>query len=262
MWEERGNRERPMSAIRQRLEEASIALAGNLRAADVRIGLGYTAVFLEDGRAGLAYTFPKDAFQGCTALKGLRPLTGRRVARLIELFRSDEKTPSSVALAACNALFNTAGEGRLEGDALDFLDLRPEDRVGMVGCFTPLIPVLKKRVASLAVFEEADAGAEGVLPGEDAYRILPRCQAALITSTSIINRSVDGLLEAAAPCRDVVLLGASTPLAPEVFSGTPVSLLSGVVVSDPAQVLRIVSEGGGTRLFRPAVKKVNVRLRR
>jgi hypothetical protein len=41
---------------------------------------------------------------------------------------------------------------------------------------------------------------------------LPRCQVALLTSTSIINHTLENLLNAAHSCRDVTLLGASTPL--------------------------------------------------
>ena len=55
------------------------------------------------------------------------------------------------------------------------------------------------------------------------------------------------------------MLGASTPLMPEVFAGTNVTLLSGVVVSDPGAVLRVVSEGGGMRLFGPHIRKVSLR---
>jgi len=44
--------------------------------------------------------------------------------------------------------------------------------------------------------------------------------------------------------------------------GTPVTILSGVVVLDPAEILRRVSEGGGTRSFKGHVRKLNLPLRR
>jgi hypothetical protein len=58
----------------------------------------------------------------------------------------------------------------------------------------------------------------------------------------------------------VTLLGPSTPLLPEAFADTPVTWLSGIRIENPAQVLRVVSEGGGTRTFSPYVQKVNLRL--
>ena len=89
---------------------------------------------------------------------------------------------------------------------------------------------------------------------------LPRCQVALITATSIINHTLDGLLDAARGCRQVALLGASTPLLAEAFSTARVTMLSGVVVTAAEEVLRVVSEGGGMRQFSPHVRKVTMRV--
>ena len=74
------------------------------------------------------------------------------------------------------------------------------------------------------------------------------------------DHPVDGLLEAARGCRRVALLGASTPLIAEVFDPGTVTMLSGVVVTAPDEVLRIVSEGGGMRQFGPHVRKVTVQV--
>lgn len=81
---------------------------------------------------------------------------------------------------------------------------------------------------------------------------------ALITSTALITESLDALLEAATRCRVVALLGPSTPLLPDAFAGTPVTWLSGIRVIHPREVLRVVSEGGGTREVSPFSRKVNI----
>jgi len=59
-----------------------------------------------------------------------------------------------------------------------------------------------------------------------------------------------------------VLLGPSTPFMPEVFRRHGVTMLSGLQVVDAAQVLRVVSEGGGTRQFGRAARKVSLRIGR
>jgi uncharacterized protein (DUF4213/DUF364 family) len=99
-----------------------------------------------------------------------------------------------------------------------------------------------------------------VQPAERAVDLLPSCTVALITSTALITESLDGLLEAATRCRVVALLGPSTPLAAGVFAGTPVTWLSGIRVTHPTEVLRVVSEGGGTRESSPFTRKVNIRI--
>jgi hypothetical protein len=80
----------------------------------------------------------------------------------------------------------------------------------------------------------------------------------MVTSSSIINHTVDRILDAAVNCREVVLLGASTPMIAELFTDTPVTSISGIVVKNPSDILRIVSEGGGVRAFRGHTRKVNL----
>ena len=65
------------------------------------------------------------------------------------------------------------------------------------------------------------------------------------------------LMKASKGCKKVALVGASTPLAGEVFSPLGVYLLAGVVVQNPGAVLRTVSECGGMRNFKGYIKKVN-----
>jgi hypothetical protein len=131
----------------------------------------------------------------------------------------------------------------------------------MVGNFAPMLPRLKEKSSSILIFEQIERKQGNLLPEEEAYRLLPQCQVAMITSTSILNRTVEKILSAAQSCREVILLGASTPLIPEVFIGTSVTFLSGIIVSRPLDLLRIVSEGGGMPLFKKTIKKVNLSLR-
>lgn len=243
-----------------KLKEAALRLAHSAKVLDVRIGLIYTAVLLEDGRAGLSFTFHRGRRGGWGRLRALGPLAGRDGSELLDLLDSPEEVERAVALATVNALCNRHCGGAREGDFLGMLDIRPGERVGMVGLFAPVLPRLRERASSILIFEqnpETGRGAD-LLPEEDAYRLLPGCGVAVITATSIVNRTIDGLLEAARTCREVALLGASTPLVPEVFADTPVTLLSGVVVLEAEETLRRVSEAGGTRSFRNYVRRVNV----
>jgi uncharacterized protein (DUF4213/DUF364 family) len=198
---------------------------------------------------------------GCTVFRGMRPIAGRPAAELLQLLSSADPIEAAVGLACANALANRPAEEFVDGDVLEQLDLSSEDHVGMVGNFGPLVGPVRKKAGRLTIFEQVEEPTGDMLPAAEAVRVLPECQVALITATTIINHSVDELLAASGNCRMVVVLGASTPLLPEVFAGTPVGLISGVVVTDPEAVLRIVSEGGGMRFFKPHIRKVNLPLR-
>jgi|LQYC01.1.fsa_nt_gi uncharacterized protein (DUF4213/DUF364 family) len=224
---------------------------------EVRVGLGYTGVLLEDGNAGVAYTFKGKLPDGCSIFTGERPLAGKSSHKLLDYLGSPETVESAVGIATANALVNRERGIGGEGDVLDILKVKETDRVGMVGFFGPLVPSLKKMVRELLIFEETTSMAKDLLPAEKATDVLPTCDVALITSTSLINGTMESLLETSRKCREIVLLGASTLLLPEIFQPLGVTLLSGIIITDQPGILQIISEGGGMRFFKPYIKKIN-----
>jgi uncharacterized protein (DUF4213/DUF364 family) len=261
------------ATVAGRIVTALRTRARKSQAAEVRIGLSYTAVKLEDGSAGVALTFRQYAecgcasfavpsFARCSAFDGLLPLAGCPASDLLPRLLSGDPVEAAVGLACANAMANRPGDGQQGGDILDLLDLGSRDHVGMVGHFAPLVEAVRRRAGKLTIFERIDEPDGYLRPADEAEKVLPGCQVALITATSIINHTLDDLLTASRNCREVVILGASTPLLPEVFAATPVTLLSGVLVTDSDAILRTVSEGGGMRLFKPHILKVNLPIAR
>jgi uncharacterized protein (DUF4213/DUF364 family) len=259
MWPSK--KRRSIMCISERIQDY-LKDKGEARVQEVRVGLRYTAVFLENGRAGVAFTFSEGMTREWPILEGLHPLEGRYASELLALLQSRNNIEMAVGLATANALANVPADGLLYGDALEYLHITSKDRVGMVGYFSPVVPKLRNLTSHVTIFEQDRERGEGCYPEEDAYRLLPKCEVAMITSTAILNHTIDKLLDSARSCREVALMGATTPLLPQVFYGTPVTLLSGVIVSRPDKILRIVSEGGGIRLFKDHVMKVNLVLKR
>lgn len=227
---------------------------------DVRMGLGYTGVCLEGDRCGVAFTFKEGLYHGCSVFTGKRPLKGKSSHEIVECFGSPSLLESALGLSAINALVNDVSAQQAGGDILNMLQLKAEDRVGMVGYFGPLVNPIRKLVRELVIFEIDEDRETGVLPATRAYEELSGCDIAVITSTSLINGTADGLIEAAKNCREVVLLGASTPFIPEIFKPLGVTFLSGVIVVDVASVMQTISEGGGMAYFGAAVRKNTLRL--
>lgn len=174
---------------------------------------------------------------------------------------SPSPVETAVGLATVNALVNADRPDAIAGDVLSALDLNPDDYVCMVGNFRPLVGPIRETVDRLDVFDDFEPHRDSdVLPPDAAYDRLPNCTAAVITATALLNGTMQSLLDAAGSSRAVAVVGSSTPMVPEAFSDTPVTLLSGMTVTDPDGLFRVIKEGGGTRRFRGLVKKWNIPL--
>jgi len=230
---------------------------------DLRVGLCYTAVLLNTGQLGLAYTFTSrgGGHPCCDSLES-GSLRGKHAREIIHYALSDNLLASSVGIATINALVNGKAANCIEGDILSMVSCEKGDTVGMIGFFGPLIDPLKASVKKVYVFEERNMDVHpDVYPSEKISEILPHCTVVMLSATTVINKTIDALLFLAKGARRTVLLGATTPLLPDIFLKRGVTLLSGIHVVNNKRVLEIVSQGGGMKVFKQSIKKVNILLK-
>jgi hypothetical protein len=235
-----------------------LAIAADHRAADVRVGLGYTAVALEDGRCGLAFTLHEKEYESCTVIAEAGTLAGRKASELISWIKRPDEIACAIGLATVNALIPIPFDAA-ESDVLDLLPVGSDDAVGMIGYFGPLVSSLRERARVLNIFERKPIPELGVLPDSAAVDVLPECQVVVISATSLLNHTLDGILDLCKRAREIAILGPSTPFLPGPFIRRGITLLSGIQIVDSPRVLRIVSEAGGTRSFGPAIRKLSLR---
>lgn len=225
--------------------------------ADVRIGLGYTYVELHDGKAGIAWTPGRDGSTSCTHLPKAGQLHECSEAEALQLLTGEGHLERAIGLATFNALNSRVKREVDQMEAIARLELSADDRVVMVGHFAPLIPRIKKSGCQLDVLELNTSRPAQVDLRTD-HEILTACDVAIITSTSIINNTIDRLLGLLRQSRAAVMLGPSTPVCPEAFAGTGITQLSGSMVSEAAQVKQVISQGGGTMLMKKHLQFVNI----
>ena len=251
-----------MSEVVEKLNEKIIEWVcdntSDCKVSDVIVGLAYTKVTLADMRSGLSFTFARQSSKACCPLGDSAPLAGRNALDLVSGLSSKNQLERSVALATINALRNDEFEGEGECDALSAGVVRSSDRVAMVGYFGPLVAPLQSQCRKLHVFDKDISKAKMLSPLADMPEIVQQSDVAFITSTSIAEGSAEEVLSAVGDCREVVLLGASTPLIPHFFKNYRVTMLSGVVVKDDSSLTRFVKEGRGMRSFKGCLKKINV----
>ncbi len=247
-------------SLAERIVDTMKESAQDYKLERVHLGLIYSCVQLDNGAAGVSFTFPEMHPCGHNILKPDIPLSGRRAADIITHLGAGDLLASSLALATINALLASVNPPPefIQGDILDILHIERDDQVCMVGCFLPLMAQFDRiGVKVVSVDQKHKPGAQ---PAEAVNSLLPESQIAIITATAIINSTIDHLLELAASCREVAILGSSTPMLKEAFTGTPVTSLSGIRVTRPDKVLQTIAEGGGFRIFKQFVEKVNLKL--
>ena len=234
-------------------------LAQSKKITDVRAGLGYTCVMLEDGGCGLAYTFRNELGSCCGLLDAAGRLIGMDVDEIIPWAKESDRLKAAIGLAAINAVLNDPAKNWDTGNVLDVLQLHESDTFGMVGEFRPILSKVKTMTDSIYVFEQDVSKRNGLYPADTIPTYLPMCDVVVITATSIINHTIDEVVSCCKNAKVVCLAGPSTPLCPEIFRKHNIKLLAGSVVKKPELILQIVSQGGGTRSMKPAIEQVLVR---
>ncbi|KQC06532.1 MAG: hypothetical protein APR62_07745 [Smithella sp. SDB] len=244
--------------ILNRLYESIEPAAQNLRIADLRIGLSYVGIKLDDGAAGLAAVLPESAVRGCTVLKEAGTYVGLPVVETLKyLVEGKNALRRAVGVATANALVLPKKGDNEDREATTYLNLQPGEKVVMVGLFAPLVERIRSTGATLTIVEKNPERLDLLSP-EDKEKALKNCDVAIITATTLLNNTFEETIDLLDAPRSVVLMGPSTPLVSEIFRDTPVTHLGGAVVVNSTKVLQIISEGGGTPALRPYLRFVNL----
>ncbi|MCF8031066.1 MAG: DUF364 domain-containing protein [Desulfohalobiaceae bacterium] len=244
--------------LEERLYAAASRMAKGLRLERVCLGLGYTAVAVSDGGLGVANTW-MDASGSCRLVDPDTELEDCQPSDLLEGIRSEEPLLRSLALALINAInsHNAMEMPRDEGNTLLFshLGLGAGSRVCMVGYIPPLVTRLHKAGAEVEVLDQGKG-----LGDRNRFqeKLASWADRALISATSLLNRSLEDLLACAGDQVQSALLGPSTPLIPQAFSHLPVHLLCGMVPLDQKALFRNIRQGKGTPAIKRNARKVAV----
>lgn len=246
--------------IANRLIDQAMSEAGDRKIKDIRAGLSYTAVMLDDDACGLAYTFRNELGCFCGILHEAGSIIGRNASEVIPWLSSKNLLKASMGLATINAVLNVSSDRWEEGNITTALEVALTDTFGMVGNFGPILNVVRKQTNNIYIFEKQREKGSGFYSEIDIPVYLPKCDVIVVTATSIINHTIDEVLSYCTGAREVCVVGPSCPMNPEVFKGYNVTILAGDVVTSPERALQIVSQGGGTRALKNSMTHVLARL--
>lgn len=226
------------------------------KVSDIRTCVYWTAV--TSIRCGLASTMatsilPSEEYQVESA-GNLLPIGARALAKLS---LSNRILEASIGIAAINSI--------LPIDESLWVDLNAESeirsqgkgkRIAIVGHF-PFVKSLGADARELWVFELPGRERPGDITGNEAKTLLPQAEVVAITSTTLINHTLGGILDLIAPNAYKMMLGPSTPLSPVLFD-YGFDAISGTIVVDRNQALNCISQGANLRQVK-GIRKVTLR---
>ncbi len=242
----------------------------------VAVGLFFTGMTLSNGHGGVCFTPIKSIPEAvcCPSSARAMPVPGKLRGRNAVQLAEDALTSSSirkaVGIATINALSSSCWarepargyDVRLGVDPLDELKLPDDAFVVVVGALTPYLKLLKARGKPFCVLEKDPATLKPdempfYAPAERAAEIVPRADVLILTGTTLINGTLDGLLALARPGADIVVVGPTASMLPDAFFRRSVRAVGGIRVTDPQLLLDVLAEGGsGYHFFGKSAEKV------
>lgn len=210
---------------------------------EVRVGISWTGVWGK--HCGLAKTYGIPFVHG-NYTRDLGHLTEKTTLELAQYAKSWNMVEASIGVAAINSMLKP--KKTIEANAQEIILAKGTGKkVAVCGAF-PFTPQLKKLAKELWVFEmEASFinPAQGIVNETAAEYIIPESDVVIITGSTLINKSMERLLELARMAKAyTVILGPSTPLS-EVLFDYGASLVAGAEVISPEPVLLKLSQSGG-----------------
>ena len=232
---------------------------------DAVVGISLVGMALSDGNVGVSYVLRENLPGGCSVFPYGQTVVGKDAQEVAawSLYGTDNlmRTMGMAVLTAA------AGAQTLEDVNAPYgVNMMPMDVLGMVGYIPAVEKTLGNKARALVVFDQglmqSTETPPFVYPVKDQCKMLPQCDVVTITGTAFVNHTIDSLLSMCTKAREIVLVGASTPMYPQSYTNSDVTALAGSLW-DGAQrekLFRAISLGGGIAHVRSYMIKKTLRI--
>ena len=217
-------------------------------------------VTLRDGSAGLYYAWLGASQKGMGSRYKPDGFSGRHPVELARYCAGDDEADCSLGLAAINAItrhvFRKAGFTPMDApDSMGILEIAATDHVGMVGYFPSLVKRLRNNGIRLTVIEKKPQfhkQQENFLVSADPHT-LEGCNKVMITASTLLNNSIDGLLDYTRQAQRRVMIGPTAGFFPDPLFTRGIAAIGGSEIRFPDLARQRLSAnqglGGSARKF-------------
>jgi len=244
------------------------------RVSKVVIGLGYTGVELEalayDPFLGLAATLPAiTQSTNCTKIDFAGSLTHKPFKELMSWSYQPPSLEKIIGIAALNAASQHILEvktpyKKIDGDLVDYLKIKQDTKILFIGFMKPMIrkilnktqfisiidnnPSIMKSYQNIPILNDIDDLKESDLSADILF----------CTGTSLINNTLERILSVfRKKTKYIVLIGPTISFLPDILFDKGVDIVGGMTITDSDSTIKVLQEGGGTKIFNRYGKKYN-----
>lgn len=209
---------------------------------DVLVGYDWTAVLSRN--LGICLNLkPEENKPEENNVKDSGRLTEKTAFELSDYVKSSKFIEVSIGIAAINSLIIPKGKILRKFDALKYsIEIGKNKNIVMVGHF-PHSEELRASAKNLWITEKKPS--PGDYPAEAADYLIPKADIALITGATLVNKSLEHLLEL---CKKnkvyTIILGPSTVMSPVLFD-YGANMLAGCKIINIDAFMKKISQGVG-----------------
>ena len=239
-------------------------------------GLFFSGVKISTGHGGLCFTPVKEIPEAvcCPSSAKAMPLSGKLRGRSVKDYLDDLSHANilrkTLAIATLNALSACYWEENkdldykieMDIDSFDVMKIPQGKKSVVIGA---LVPMLKKLLAADADFKVLEMDSctlkgkelDHFAPSKDAGVYLPHADLDVITGVTILNDTLPDLLAMCKPGADMLVTGPTAGMLPDAFFKRGVTVMGGILVTKPDELLDIISEGGsGYHFFGKSAERI------
>ncbi len=181
-------------------------------------------------------------------LKALNRLNPSEACSLAE---SPYPAVKSLLVAYLNALTTfryRVPDSAVGKDVLDVMRFNGDDVVVVVGYIGPVVRGLRGRVREVIILERNPRRRGQALPDTSAPRVLPRASKVIVTGATLVNDTLDAILDLSPPDAEVALVGATASIYPEPLLKRGVDVVAGFRFSSKSlhDAVKAIKVGCGT----------------
>ena len=239
-------------------------------------GLFFSGVKISTGHGGLCFTPVKEIPEAvcCPSSAKAMPLSGKLRGRSVKDYLDDLSHANilrkTLAIATLNALSACYWEENkdldykieMDVDSFDMMKIPQGKKSVVIGA---LVPMLKKLLAADADFKVLEMDSctlkgkelDHFAPSKDAGVYLPHADLDVITGVTILNDTLPDLLAMCKPGAVILVTGPTAGMLPDAFFKRGVTVMGGILVTKPDELLDIISEGGsGYHFFGKSAERI------